>query len=61
MDMRSVKGKDRHSDSPVASAENRGGISAATGSDATVTTSPLHCIQWCITDLTQLDMLGDLH
>ena len=33
MDIRSVKGKDRHSDSPVASTENRGGISAAIGSD----------------------------
>ena len=45
MDIRSVKGKGRHSDSPVAPAENRGGISAATGSDITVTTFPLQCKQ----------------
>ena len=57
------KGKGRHRDSPIVFAENRGGISAATGSDITVTTFPLQCIQWCVTDLlvTQLDMLGDLH
>ena len=61
MDIRSVKGKGRHSDSPVASADNKGGISAAAGSDITVTISPPQCVQWCITDLTQLDMLGDLH
>ena len=61
MDIRSVKGKGCHSDSPVVSAENRGETSAATGSDITVMTLPLQCIQWCVTDLTQLDMLGDLH
>ena len=61
MDIRSVKGKGRHSNSPVVSAKNRGGISDATDSDTTMTTFPLQCIQWCDTDLTQLDMLGDLH
>ena len=60
MDICLVKGKGRYSDSPVASAENRG-ISATTSSDITVTTSPLQCIQWCISDLTQLYMLGDPH
>ena len=61
MDIRSLTGKDRHSDSPVASAENRGGIAAAIGSDVTMTISPVQCIQWCISDLTQVDMLRDLH